>query len=235
MITVLLFTALSMGFLGSLHCAGMCGPIMLILPFQQLSGWKKVAGITVYHFGRITVYALMGLLLHSFKELFHPSWQQYISMGLGVLLLCFGGFSFFMSADKAIRMPWLNFVKKRLAKVMGNPAPEALAIAGVLNGLLPCGLVYMALALAATAPSSMAAMAAMYAFGAGTLPMLVSIILLKQKVPLGILNKVRSFVPIMIFVFGGLFLLRGMNLGIPYLSPQVSIANQVIKSNCCHK
>ena len=112
------FTALSMGFAGSLHCAGMCGPIMLIMPFQQMSGWKKAAGIALYHFGRITVYALMGFILYSFKSLFYPQWQQYISAGVGIILLAIGILSFYTNK---VSLPWLQHVKLKLAQVIQKP------------------------------------------------------------------------------------------------------------------
>jgi len=232
--TQLLYTALSMGLLGSLHCAGMCGPIMLILPFQLLNGWKKALAIALYHTGRISVYALMGLLLHSFKALFNPQWQQYISATLGLLLLLAGFLSFFASGRGKIRLPWLDFVKQQSARIIGRTNLGSLFLAGVLNGLLPCGLVYMALSLSATAATPVDAILSMYLFGLGTLPMLLAIIILKSKVKLFQLQTVRKFVPALMILFGGLFLLRGMNLGIPYLSPSVVLENNEVKSSCCH-
>jgi len=230
-----LYAALSMGFLGSLHCAGMCGPIMLILPFQFLNGWKKVAGIGLYHLGRISVYALMGLVLHSFKSLFLPQWQQYISIALGVSLLLLGIFSFLNNGSRQIKMPWLDFVKRQSGKVLGRPELHLLLAGGILNGLLPCGLVYMALSLATSAATPQAAMLTMYAFGLGTMPMLIAIIVLKGKISMLRMQSIRRFVPVIMLLFGVLFMLRGMNLGIPYLSPQVSMDHHVVKSCCCHK
>src|SRR5665647_1034066 len=110
--TLTLTMALLMGLTGGLHCAGMCGPIMWILPFQMLQGYKKAFGIFLYHFGRITVYALLALVLHSFRGLFHPQWQQYISLMLGVLLLLMGVISFFPNNKLKIHLPWAEQVKK---------------------------------------------------------------------------------------------------------------------------
>lgn len=228
-----LFAALSMGLLGSLHCAGMCGPIMLILPFRQMSGWRKVAGVSLYHLGRISTYALLGLLFHSFKLFFHPRWQQYISVGLGSILLLAGILSFFTGKYR-LRLPWLQSVKSLSARMIGRPGLLPLFFSGVLNGMLPCGLVYMALSLAVTATNPASAMLCMYAFGAGTLPMLLLITLLGRK--LAILHHpfLRKQVPVLLLAFGGLFLLRGMNLGIPYLSPKVVESGHNIHSSCCH-
>ncbi len=232
----LFLTALVMGLVGSLHCAGMCGPIMLILPFGHLSGGRKALALTLYHLGRISVYATMGLVLHSFKALFHPQWQQGVSLVLGGLLLVGGLYSFLVRGSLP-SLPWTGWVRRQASRFMGQPSLGALTVAGVLNGLLPCGLVYMALSLAATAPTAPEAAGAMYAFGAGTLPMLLSITLLRQHVSFLQSANLRRFVPVMLVAFGGLFLLRGANLGIPYLSPKVEIAAATgeVQSECCHK
>lgn len=232
----LLFTALMMGLVGSLHCAGMCGPIMLLLPFQHLSAGRQVVALALYHLSRISVYAAMGLVIHSFKSLFHPQWQQSVSLILGGLLLVAGLYSFLVRGNLPA-LPWTGWVRQQAAQFMGQPSLGALSVAGVLNGLLPCGLVYMALGVAATAPSVSGAALSMYAFGAGTLPMLLSITLLKQRVHFLSVPALRRYVPLMLVAFGGLFLLRGANLGIPYLSPKVEIAasSGEVKSSCCHK
>jgi len=98
--------------------------------------------------------------------------------------------------------------------------------------LLPCGLVYMALSASLAATSTFQAAAMMYVFGAGTLPMLVSITLLKSKLSFLRTQHIRKLVPVVVFAFGCLFILRGMNLGIPYLSPKVVVEQHEIKA-CC--
>jgi len=225
--------AFSMGLLGSLHCAGMCGPIMLILPFQMMKGWRKWTGISIYHLSRIVIYSLMGLVLFSFKSFFHPQWQQYVSISLGILLLLSGIGSFY-SNQLQTKLPWIGFVKRSASKFIGRPGWAALSVSGMLNGLLPCGLVYMALAMSANADNVIGAMGTMFFFGLGTAPMLVSIILLKRHIRLAQVQKIKQAVPIILLLFGSLFVLRGMNLGIPYLSPKVAISAGTVESNCCH-
>src|SRR5690606_17654537 len=97
MATFSITMAYLMGLTGSLHCAGMCGPIIWVMPFRVLSGFSKWLGIFLYHVGRISVYAAMGAILHSFKSVFRPEWQQYISIVLGGTLLVAGILSFFSS------------------------------------------------------------------------------------------------------------------------------------------
>jgi sulfite exporter TauE/SafE len=227
--------ALSMGFLGSLHCAGMCGPIMMVMPFRFYTGWKKAAGIALYHTGRITVYAGMGLTIHSFRSLFNAGVQQYISVVLGAFLLLAGICSFAGAGHSRMQLPWMNFVRRQTGRFIANLRPEALFVAGMLNGLLPCGLVYMALSLAVTADSGLHAAGLMYAFGAGTVPMLVALTLMGGKVRLLSAPNIRKFVPVAMLAFGALFLFRGMNLGIPYLSPKVKVVNGEVSSSCCQR
>ena len=223
-----------MGFTGSLHCAGMCGPIVWIMPFQLFAGIRKFFAIALYHIGRVSVYASLALVLHSFRNLFDPKIQQGISIALGAALLITGIFSFFPGHFAQIKLPWGSFVKKQLGKVIGQPGLGAITVAGILNGLLPCGLVYMALSASMTLHSPAAAVGLIYLFGAGTLPMLVSITLLKNKIHILRSAHIKKLVPIVVFSFGCLFILRGMNLGIPYLSPKVVVAQNEIHS-CCHK
>ena len=235
MSAALLLTALLMGLGGSLHCAGMCGPIVWIMPFQQYTGLKRLVGIALYHAGRISSYAGLGILLHLFKGFFHPQWQQYFSIVAGVMLLLVGVLYFLPQAGVQLKLPWTGLVAKGLGKVMGQRHPLWLAAAGALNGLLPCGMVYMALAAAVSVPTTWQAAAIMYAFGLGTAPMMVAITLLRTKAPLRFLNF-RKWTPVVMLFFGCLFVLRGANLGIPLLSPKaVTTATQEVKMECCHK
>lgn len=224
--------ALTMGLAGSLHCAGMCGPIMWVMPFQTMHGIKKGLTIALYHTGRISVYAGMGVLLYSFRSAFTPQIQQYISIGAGVLLLVAGLLSFIPS--KSIRLPWSNFIRDQLGHFLSKPSPVYMLMAGILNGLLPCGLVYMALAAAINATSAAQAAGLMYAFGAGTLPVLISITILKQKLIPTRVAAFRKYLPVVMFFMGSLFILRGMNLGIPYISPAIDIQTNTL-SGCCHR
>lgn len=228
--------ALLMGLTGSLHCAGMCGPIMMFLPFQHFRGLKRAAAIALYHFGRISVYALMTLVVYSFRSSFNPRWQQYVSVSLGAILLLAGLLSFLpLTARLQVRMPWSDFVKRQLGRFMGAPGLPAMLVSGMLNGMLPCGLIYMVLSATTALHSVTEAVLFTYFFGLGTMPMLVSIILFRSHIMLAKGVSYKKFTPVFVFVFGCIFLLRGMNLGIPYLSPKVQVTNGQIHSSCCHK
>jgi sulfite exporter TauE/SafE len=227
--------ALIMGLTGSLHCAGMCGPIIWVMPFGMMNGFKKWLGITLYHLARISVYALMAVVLHSFKGLFQPQWQQYISIAMGIMLLSVGFLSFIPNHRLSISLPWAGFVKKQLGHFIGNPNLFSLFMAGLLNGLLPCGLEYMALSSTVVAPSATQAMVLMYVFGLGTIPMMVAITILKHQSSILKMPNIKKLVPVTLLFFGSILVVRGMNLGIPYLSPKVSVEHSIVKASCCHK
>lgn len=232
--TAIIITALIMGLTGSLHCAGMCGPIALIMPFHSLAGVKKWLAILLYHVGRITVYAALGVTLYSFKSFFNPVIQQYISIILGITLLLVGLLTFMPGSKVNIYFPWTGFVQKKLGKLLASPGLSTLFLTGMLNGLLPCGLVYMALSLSMTAQDQAQAILVMYSFGIGTIPMLVAITVLKSRVHFAS-SRIRQLVPVALFFMSALFILRGMNLGVPYLSPEISIEHNEVKARCCHK
>ena len=232
---VTLTMALVMGLTGSLHCAGMCGPIVWVMPFQMMNGFRRWLGIGLYHFGRISIYALLGFMLHAFKSVFRPQWQQYTSIVLGVMLLLIGIISFIPNRKLSIKLPWTEWIKKKLGQFIGSPSFRTLFVSGMLNGMLPCGLVYMALSVSITAPDAFQSVLLMYVFGAGTIPVLIALTVLKNKVGFLRTNHIRKMVPVVMFVFGCVFILRGMNLGIPYLSPEIVIEQQTVKTTCCHK
>jgi len=227
--------ALLMGFTGSLHCAGMCGPIVWIMPFQAFKGVKKILALGLYHISRISVYVFFAVVLHSFRNLFDPKVQQYISIALGGSLLVIGLLTFIPNHVAKMKLPWAEYVKKQLGHIIGRPGLSTLVFAGMLNGLLPCGLVYMALSASVSAAATSQAVALMYIFGFGTLPMLIGITLLKTRLSFLRTDHIRKLVPVVVFSFGCLFILRGMNLGIPYLSPKVVVAQHEIRSCCSHK
>ena len=159
----------------------------------------------------------------------------YMPIVLGVGLLVIGLLSFLPGRAIHVRLPWADYVKKQLGHFIGRPGLGTLFMAGTLNGLLPCGLVYMALSSTLSVAGAPQAAAMMYIFGLGTMPMLVSITLLKTRVAFLRSQHIRRLVPVVVFSFGCLFVLRGMNLGIPYLSPRVAVVGHEIKSCCCHK
>jgi sulfite exporter TauE/SafE len=228
-----LLAAISIGLMGSFHCVGMCGPIAFALPLDRSNSFSIFAGSSLYNLGRLLTYAGLGFLFGSLGKGFALAGvQQWLSIGIGILMILsvFVSFSFGKSSFSAYSL-WLGNIKGSLSKRFGKKSMSNLLLIGLLNGLLPCGLVYVGIGGALAMASPLKGALFMFAFGLGTLPLMLSISvygnLLKKKV----FAPLRRWVPVFILLMGSLFILRGMNLGIPYLSPAIAEVNNVVK---CH-
>ena len=221
--------AFMLGLLGSLHCAAMCGPLMLALPVPPGGPARFVVGRVVYQLGRIATYCLLGILAGLVgKSLFVAGFQRWLSIALGLAVL--GGF--LISKKVALSAPVVQFVAKlKLAMSMQlrRRSFGSLALLGLLNGLLPCGLVYVALAGAVSHGSILSGIGFMAVFGLGTTPMMLGISLSGKFFPIGLRLRLRSAIPVGVCLLAGLLILRGMALGIPYISPDLSSSTP----SCC--
>ncbi len=231
-----LWTAFVFGLLGSFHCIGMCGPIALALPIHHYKGWQKPLGSFSYNAGRIFTYALLGTILGFIGQIFRIAQiQQILSIVMGIVILLAVIIPFIFKSRPTFYNPFYSLIgqlKALFGKQLKKRSFSSLFGVGLLNGLLPCGMVYLAMAgaLATTTPVNGAIY--MAAFGLGTLPVMFTVPLLGNFMPLSWRNAVRKAVPAVVIIFGLLFILRGMNLGIPYVSPHVSEGNQSIEA--CH-
>ncbi|MBK9981763.1 MAG: sulfite exporter TauE/SafE family protein [Saprospiraceae bacterium] len=230
-----LATGLSIGFLGSFHCIGMCGPIALSLPVASVSGGKKYAGIFFYNFGRAITYSALGLLFGFMGNQFRI-WglQQVVSITAGVLILVFiiSNFSF------SSRIGWLAqlnaWVKLSLARLLNRPKNTFSFLSiGLLNGLLPCGLVYVAIAASLATMNTLNGMLLMFAFGLGTLPVMGAMMAFGHLLSFNFRHRLKRAVPVFVGLMAVILILRGMNLGIPYLSPKLGKTSATVE--CCHK
>ena len=228
----MLWAGFLFGLLGSFHCVGMCGAIALALPGAGGSRRRYVAGRVLYNLGRVTTYAGLGAVAGLLGQgLRLAGWQQSLSLVSGLLILLLvatperysGRAAAFLHLDRALAQ-----VKSKLLYFYQRPSLGALYATGVLNGLLPCGLVYLALAGALSAPGVAGSAAYMALFGLGTLPLMLALSLTGQLVPLQWRTRMRQAVPVLAAVMAGLFIVRGLGLGIPYLSPQLSHATPAV-------
>jgi sulfite exporter TauE/SafE len=224
-----LWSALLLGLAGSLHCAGMCGPLALALPSSSGGSLRFFLGRCAYNLGRIATYCAMGIVFGLIgRSLWLAGVQRWVSITLGVLLL--GGL--FFSRKLALWRP-VTVLVERLKSLMGGLLRQrsfvALLALGLLNGLLPCGLVYVAAATAAaTTDSALHGATYMAAFGTGTIPMMLGISLSGRLVPVALRLQLRRAIPASVFLVATLLILRGLALGIPYLSPDLAAGP------CCH-
>ena len=224
-------TAFLLGLVGSLHCAGMCGPLALALPAAGDSTPGYVLGRIAYNAGRIVTYCLLGIVFGLVGyTLLLAGFQRWVSITLGVALLL----GLVASRRLAMARPVtsaVNRLKSSMSVLLRQRSLTGLAVLGLLNGLLPCGLVYVACAGAAATGSSLAGALYMTAFGLGTVPMMLAISLSGKLVPTSLRLKLVKSIPVFVFLLGTLLILRGMSLGIPYLSPNMSGSGAA----CCHK
>jgi uncharacterized protein len=234
MITTFFISALLIGFLGSFHCVGMCGPIALSLPVRHLNGIEKLMGIGLYNLGRILTYSLIGIVFGmiglSFK---YFGWQQILSIVLGVVLIIIflsRVFSFKKHKSIAAFSPWNLKIISILTPLMTAKKTGNLLLIGLLNGLLPCGLIYMALAGAMATGNIFYSGLFMAGFGAGTLPAMVIASYAAGIISLRVRNKIKKVLPYMLALMGVLLILRGLNLDIPFLSPALQASHDVY----CH-
>ncbi|MDX1942772.1 MAG: sulfite exporter TauE/SafE family protein [Saprospiraceae bacterium] len=207
------------GLLGSLHCVGMCGPIALALPYQGQNKWIAVANIILYNFGRVFTYSLIGIFIGLIgKGLFLAGIQAYFSIGLGILLLLIALFAINVE-HKILRIPVFGrlnqWVKVNLANLLKQNNPQILFLIGVLNGLLPCGLVYMAVVGAVAMGSIGEGSLYMALFGLGTMPLMLLTAIGGQFIGLKLRNRIKRLLPAFLVAFAILFILRGINFAAP--------------------
>lgn len=231
MVTTILISALLLGLMGSFHCIGMCGPIAFILPVDRKNKTKMAAQTILYHLGRMTAYASLGLVFGYVGEgISMVGFQQKISLIMGLLMIILA----FIPTTKVLRLKpfkaWNKFVyyiKNSLSYYLQRRSTIGFYVIGFFNGLLPCGLVYIALVGAIANGNPILGALYMAVFGLGTAPMMTLAIYLGNFVSVKIRNKINQLIPYAVVIVGVLFVLRGLNLGIMYISP----SDKMLKTN----
>jgi hypothetical protein len=219
----MLWTALVLGLAGSFHCIGMCGPIAFVLPVDRSSKSKLIFQTFLYHLGRIISYSLIGLLFGFIgKGLYLAGFQQRLSILMGLVMILiviipvslFNKYNFSKPLYKII-----GKVKQKLGLYLTKKSNKSLFLIGFFNGFLPCGLVYMALIGSISTGNALNGSFYMAIFGIGTIPLMTGAIFLGNFVNLSLRNKIQKAIPVFVVIIGLLFILRGLGLGIPYISP----------------
>lgn len=226
-----------LGLLGSLHCVGMCGPIAFMLPVDRSNSIKKVIQIGLYHIGRLLSYATIGLIFGMLgKSIYIFGLQQKLSIVIGVLMIVvisipyktFSKYNFSKPIYKVI-----SKLKSSLGAQFKKKSLDTFFTIGFLNGFLPCGLVYMAIFGAIATGSLYQGSLYMVLFGLGTIPLMTMAIYLGKFLNTSIKQRIQKAIPVLVVVIGVLFILRGLGLGIPYISPAPN-AGLVTNTMNCH-
>lgn len=225
--------ALALGFLGSFHCIGMCGPLALALPVNGKGPGAHISAVLLYNSGRIFTYALLGALFGLLgKSLALAGGQRVLSIALGLLLVIIVLLPERIAARTRVTrflFGAVSKIKSKLGELFRRKTAASLLTIGLLNGLLPCGLVYAGLAGAAATGEGWKGALFMAVFGSGTAPVMLTVPLAGKFITVPLRNKLRRAVPVFVVAMGLLLVLRGLNLGIPYISPDLTA-----KHSCCH-
>jgi sulfite exporter TauE/SafE len=225
----LLITGFLLGTVSSFHCVGMCGPIALALPVHFLPPQQKTAGIFLYNTGRVFIYALLGLVFGFLgRQVYLGGLQQGLSITLGAVLLVF----FFQALlrKSIIRIKWADALTRKLqqfiARYMQQKKLYGMFVLGAANGLLPCGMVYLAVTGALASGSVWGGVAFMAVFGLGTFPAMFALSYFGSMISLSARNTMKKAVPYVMLLMSVLLILRGLNLNIPYVSPYLQASTQ---------
>jgi sulfite exporter TauE/SafE len=219
----MLYSAFIFGLISSLHCIGMCGPIAMMLPVERNNLSKKVTQILTYHLGRLSAYGTIGFIFGLLgKGFFMAGIQQQLSIFIGVAMICIVLIPEKVVAKYNFSKPVFKLISKiktNLGSQFKNKSYKSLFTIGLLNGFLPCGMVYVALFGAIAMQSPTLGVLYMVLFGLGTVPMMSSVVYLNSFLSVPIRNKIQKAIPYVAICIGILFILRGLGLGIPYVSP----------------
>lgn len=234
------------GFAGSLHCIGMCGPIVLALPGSQDNKLRLLLSRLLYNTGRTVTYAFMGLIMGLIGETISLSgYQQPVSIAIGVLILLAvilpsSFMQRFYPAESYSR--FTAYLKQTWSRLFSKNTYNSLFVIGLLNGFLPCGLVYMALAGSLATGGVVSGISYMLLFGLGTIPVMLAMSFVGNFIGVKTRRYINRLLPVGAAVIAVLFIVRGLGLGIPYLSPPDDMTKPMMmhsemkeeKPSCCH-
>ena len=232
----MLYSAFIFGLISSFHCIGMCGPIAMMLPVDRSNEAKKVTQIITYHIGKLTAYGTLGLIFGLLGRTFYlAGMQQQLSIIVGILMILvavipekvFAKYNFSKPVYRVITK-----VKSSLGQQFKNKSYKSLFTIGLLNGFLPCGMVYVAIFGAIAMQSVSLGVLYMLLFGIGTIPMLTAVIYISNVLSFSFRGTLQKIIPVVAVVIGMLFIIRGLGLDIPYLSPSNMSLFVQSEANC---
>ena len=232
----MLYSAFIFGLISSFHCIGMCGPIAMMLPVDRNNEAKKVTQIITYHIGKLTAYGILGLIFGLLGRSFYlAGMQQQLSIIVGILMILvavipekvFAKYNFSKPVYRVITK-----VKSSLGQQFKNKSYKSLFTIGLLNGFLPCGMVYVAIFGAIAMQSVSLGVLYMLLFGIGTIPMLTAVIYISNVLSFSFRGTLQKIIPVVAVVIGMLFIIRGLGLDIPYLSPSNMSLFVQSEANC---
>ncbi|MDQ6477495.1 sulfite exporter TauE/SafE family protein [Dyadobacter sp. LHD-138] len=233
MTSALPYLALTMGLMSSFHCIGMCGPIAMAIPVQGGSKFKRFTGVFVYNSGRAIMYAALGLFLGGLgSSIVFIGYFRYLSILSGILMLAYVLWPHRL--DRYFHPPqfWKNLVqliKNQMSSLLRSRSLASTFLLGVFNGLLPCGLVYLALITSIATGSPTYGALFMLVFGIGTMPVMLAVGFFKQWLSISLRTKMRKLMPVILSIAGIILIVRGLLIQYPS-----SIDNNQETITVCH-
>jgi sulfite exporter TauE/SafE len=212
------YLAFMIGILGSVHCIGMCGPLAFAVPSLRPGAAYLILDKILYQLGRMASYCILGAFIGLVgRQIWMAGLQQWLSLLTGCLILL-------AASSRLLKLSGRSrstFMLKPFSKLFGYALKHRANhfIIGMINGLLPCGFVYLAMAAAVNTNSVQSAVAYMFWFGAGTAPLMLIAALTVGFAGTLVRNRINRFIPYLMMCLGVWFILRGMDLNIKYLSP----------------
>jgi uncharacterized protein len=232
----MLYSAFIFGLISSFHCIGMCGPIAMMLPVDRSNEAKKITQIITYHIGKLIAYGILGLIFGLLGRSFYlAGMQQQLSIIVGILMIMvavipekvFAKYNFSKPVYRIITK-----VKSSLGQQFKNKSYKSLFTIGLLNGFLPCGMVYVALFGAIAMQNITLGIGYMLLFGLGTIPMMVAVVYASGLISFSFRGTIQKAIPLVAVIIGMLFIIRGLGLDIPYLSPSNMSLFVQSEANC---
>jgi len=218
-----IFTGFVIGLLGSLHCIGMCGPIALALPTGKLKSVKFFTGRILYNFGRVITYSIFGLIFGIIgKNLAIIGLQRWVSIISGVLIIIIVLLPGSTKSGLINKLPFgkvTQKIKEAFGQLFKSGSLSSMLFIGIVNGLLPCGFVYVGVAGAIAAGDVLSGVAYMALFGIGTIPVMFITSVAGNFISIGVRQKLTKIIPALAILLAVIFILRGLSLGIPFISP----------------
>lgn len=234
MIWQLIFAGFALGLVSSLHCIGMCGPIALGIPVYQLNPFNRNLSLLLYNFGRTITYSCLGMMAGIFGQAVSiAGYQQSLSIVVGIMIILTVVLQY--SRKKNFQPGFLpalfNWIESTMAKLLRSKSKSNYLLIGIVNGLLPCGMVYIALAAALTYNNGFRGTFFMAMFGLGTIPLMLAFSIIGFHVSFNLRNQIKKYLPVLSAIIGTALIVRGLGLGIPGLSPQLQLVFHQI-SHC---
>jgi len=226
---LILIGSFLIGLTSNIHCLGMCGPIASSLPLNRKNNWSILSGLFEYNFGRILVYSILGVIIGAIGftvSTFNLLQTLSILSGVFLIIYAWNKRYHFIQIKNPMQSRWTKTLQKMLGKTFRTKSSFKLVLLGGINGLLPCGMVFIALMNASITGDIWFSAIAMFVFGLGTTPAMFGVAFFMHKINWKASKKLTVLVPYLLTIIGLMIILRGLNLGIPYLSPQVKTIQQ---------